>query len=553
MSTNNEQVKETATTESKSLMTLVSKFLVAFKKFWYIAIILMIIGGLFGFFRYKKTYMPQYTSKATISIQGVKHSSIGQVYTNSKQVAENLSVGFNYIINNEVFYEILERKLNVPSVPGIIVIENLEGTNIIQMSVTSADPDMARKVLNCVMDNYGSVAEFMVGDTKLTVLERPTVPSEPDNPYNPIKSILIFAFLAFVVGLIPSIIHALFMKTIRTRGDVERELNSRCFGILPAVFLNNNEKKRKRKRNELKELNQNVSILNKDVGFRYVEEMRSITSRCERKFTEDRIKVVVVTSTKAQEGKSTFATNLAISLSKTQKRVMLIDGDLRKPDIRNMVDIKAPDFSMGDFTTGNVKSSEAIVNLEATRLLVLAPNKPTINPVECINSDVMGSFIKEARDVVDYIVIDTPPIQGISDAAAFAKYSDGVLLVIKEDYVTVNRIINTLQEFSYTKKPIVGCIINGRLGRLGASYGYGSHYGYGKYGYGRYGYEYGYGYGQKHYGNYGEYGKVSDKEFQSKSQNVSKHISMKTTKEQKEALEKEKIEEEKKTSDKNAE
>ena len=74
MATNNEQALGSATTESKSLMTLVAKFLVAFKKFWYIAIILMIIGGLFGFFRYKKTYVPQYASKATIAIQGVKHS-----------------------------------------------------------------------------------------------------------------------------------------------------------------------------------------------------------------------------------------------------------------------------------------------------------------------------------------------------------------------------------------------------------------------------------------------------------------------------------------------
>lgn len=555
METDSNQTNMKVTTESKSLMTMVAKFLEAFKKFWYIAIILMILGGIFGFVKYKKSYVASYTSKTTIAIQGAKHSSIGQVYTNSKQVAENLSVGFDYIINNEVFYEIIERKLKLPYVPGTILIENVEGTNIIGMSVTSTDPGMARKVLECVMDNYGSVAEFMVGDTKLTVLEEPTEPREPDNPYNPIMNILIFGFLGFSVGLLPSIIYSLFVKTIRSRGDIERELNSSCIGVLPTVILNNNVKIKKRRKNNIKGLKQKVTILNKEVGFRYLEEMRSITSRCERKFVEDNIRVVVVTSTKAGEGKSTFATNLAISLSKTQKKVMLIDGDLRKPSIRDILDIETPSFSMSDFTNGNIKGNKAVVNLEGTRVLTLAPDMPTINPVECINSVEMEKFIKEAREVVDYIVIDAPSIEGLSDAAAFAKYSDGVLFVIKEDYVTVNKIINTLQEFSYTKKPIVGCVINGRLGKLGMAYGYGSHYGYGKYGYGRYGYgyghRYGYGYGQKNNGYYGEYGKVSEKEFQSKSRNLSKHISMSTTKEQKEALEKEKLEEEKKTSNQN--
>ena len=132
---------------------------------------------------------------------------------------------------------------------------------------------------------------------------------------------------------------------------------------------------------------------------------------------------------------------------------------------------------------------------------------------------------------MDYIVIDAPPCSGISDAAVLAKYSDGIIYVVKEDYAKVNKILDTIQEFSYTRTPILGCVLNGAQGRLklsrNYSYGYGRSYGYGKYI--RYG-----------YGKYGEYGEVSDKEFRTKSRKVSKHISMTTTEEQKKALEAEK-------------
>ncbi len=228
--------------------------------------------------------------------------------------------------------------------------------------------------------------------------------------------------------------------------------------------------------------------------------------------------------------------NLAYSLSKLQKKVMLIDGDLRKPELRNKISselIRADldDYSMEQFLNREIKSNRAIANIKDTRVILLAPNEPAKNTVDCLNSSAMENFIKEGRDVVDYIIIDAPPCSGISDAAVLAKYSDGVIYVVKEDTAKVNKILDTIQEFSYTRIPIIGCVLNGTVGRLKLSYGYGKYigYGYGK----RYG---GYGYGYGSYGGYGEYGEVSDKEFRTKPRKVSKHITLETTEEQKKAL-----------------
>lgn len=515
---NSNRIGASVQKESKSLAEIIESFLTGFKKLWWIAILLMVIIGTLGYFYYKKSYNPVYQSKATFTITAPEYNGTDQSYTNDSQLASVLSVSFDYLINNEVFYQIIQEDIGVDYMPSTITISAVESTNILSITASGSDPEMNLKVINSVIENYSSVAEFVLGDTKLTVLEQPIMAEQPLNLYTPMSAIIKFGFIGFMIGLIPSIIYAFFVRTIKSREDIEKYLSVSCFGELPAVLLNKKDR----------ELS-NCSILNKNVGFRYLEAMRTVSSRCEKEFIKNNCKVILVTSTQENEGKSTFAMNLAYSLSKTQRKVMLIDGDLRKPSLRKLTQAKLPSYCMDDFLNKKIKSSEAIVNLTATRVLLLAPDEVSKEPIECLNSDSMARFIEEGREVVDYIIIDAPQCSKVSDAAVLAKYSDGIIYVVKEDSAKVNKILDTIQEFSYTRIPILGCVLNGTAGRLRLSYGYGDsrYYARGRYGYGRYGY------GQ--YG-YGEYGEVSDKEFRTKSRKVSKHISMKTTEEQKKAL-----------------
>ena len=560
--------------EIKSIGDIFFRFIDAFRKLWYISVILMVLLSIVGFFYYKKTYSPDYQSRAIFSVSAADYSGKNKTsYSSNNQLTEDLTVSFDYLINNEVFYEIIGRDLGTGYVPATITITNIPNTNIMNMLTDSSDAEMAYKTIKSVLKNYSTVTAFVVGDTKMKIIEQPTMPKEPINPYNPIKYILIFALIGFGIGLIPVLIKALFLKTIQTGDDVKKYLSIYLFGNVP--FVDSKDAKG----NIIKD----YSILNKDVGFRFLESMRSVSSRCERMFKQEKTRVIVVTSTKSGEGKSTFSMNLAYSLSKMQHKVMLIDGDLRKPSLKNRVKSKTPSFSLGEYLDGKVKSSQAITNLKDTRVLAITPDKKTENPVDAINSDNMKAFINDVKSVVDYVIIDAPPCSGLSDAAALAQYSDGVVYVVKESSVRVNRVINSLQEFSYTKKPILGCVLNGssessksmygygryvngkygyvirRQGYGGGQYGmYGYGYGdspasrYGKYGYGKYGYaekdDYGYGY----YGDYGVSGPNSEKEFESTEHKLTKHIKMSSTEDEKKAIEIEKNEAEKKEAEEKA-
>lgn len=521
--------------EPINLSQIVASFLKAFKKLWIIMVIIMVIFTVIGYQKYKRSYVPNYETRATFSITAPEYNgSEDRTYTNNSELASILSVSFDYLINNEVFYEVIKQDLGINYMPSVITISAVPETNILSIVASGSDADMTYKVVQSVLKNYGSVAEFVIGDTQLDVLEEPAVPKEPTNPYDPVKNAIMYALIGMFVGVLPSVVYAFFVKTIRNKEDVEKQLNVTYLGSLPGIVLNGKNKKLK-----------NCSILNKEVGFRYLEAMRSINSRCEKELVKNNYKVVLVTSTLDGEGKSTLALNLAYSLSKSQKKVMLIDGDLRKPSLYNMVEQKINSYRIEDFLERRIKSSQAIVNLDGTRVLMLAPSEPSKDAVKYLNSEQMERFIEESREVVDYVIIDAPPCRELSDAAVLAKYSDGIVYVVKEDFVKVNKIIDTLQEFSYTRKPIIGCVLNSTGGKLNLAYGYGKHYGYGYHkGYGSKYYEkYGYGKGGYGYGDYdnvyGAYGEVSDKEFRNKGRSVSKRISLETTEEQKKALQEE--------------
>ena len=470
-----------------------------------------------------------YQSEVTFSITSPEYDGPDETYTDNNQLASTLSVSFNYLINNEVFYEIIKKDLGLSYVPSAITVAAVENTNIISIKATGTNAEMNSKVIDSVINNYSEVVEFVLGETKLTVLERPSGGDTAINPYQPVNQTLKYGFIGLVLGLLPSIIYAFFVKTIESRDDIEKYLSVTCFGALPVVGNSKKDKKYK------------ISILNKEIGFRYLEAMRTITSRCERELERKNSKVILVTSTQAGEGKTTFALNLAYSLSKLQNKVMLIEGNIRRPDLRSRVNPELlreglASYDMEQFLNKEVKSSDAIANIKDTRVIMLAPDLPVKDKtaVDCLNSDAMESFINECRDVVDYVIIDAPACSEVSDAAVWAKYSDSVVYVVKEDGAKVNKILDTIQEFSYTRVPIIGCVLNGTAGKLKLSYGYGYGKHYGGYNYGGYYRSYGY----YSYG-YGSYGKYSDKEFRSKPRKVTKSISLTTTDEQKKALENE--------------
>ncbi len=205
--------------------------------------------------------------------------------------------------------------------------------------------------------------------------------------------------------------------------------------------------------------------------------------------------VIQVTSPTPGDGKTTVAANLAVSIAQSGKRVLLVDGDMRRPRLGSIFGVSSKE-GFATVLSGETKWQDGVFEVEEIEGLSVLPcgAKPS-NPAELSTSPLVKQLIAQMRAEYDFVVIDTPPILAVTDPCPVAARVDGVILAIrikKNVRTSAERSVEILRNLGAN---IVGVVVNG----VGAQSGYGSQYTYSAYrsgyAYNEYGYGYGYGYG----------------------------------------------------------
>ena len=216
-------------------------------------------------------------------------------------------------------------------------------------------------------------------------------------------------------------------------------------------------------------------------------------------------KIILVTSSLQGEGKSITALNLAISFAEAENRVLLIDCDLRRPKLARLLR-KSSHAGLSNLLLDPSLLGEAILPSDVTGLDVILSGDIPPNPSELLGSARMSALLAQLREKYDYILLDTPPVNMVTDAVVLAPKSDGVLFVVRAGRSERGPIAHAVEQLGYAQAKILGFVLDDVTASSG-SYGYSKYkrYGYGRYGYGRsYGYGYGYGYGHISGGSQGE-------------------------------------------------
>lgn len=236
------------------------------------------------------------------------------------------------------------------------------------------------------------------------------------------------------------------------------------------------------------------AIMDPGLKFRVEEAYKSIRTNIMLSVMKKGCKTIVVTSSVAGEGKTTTTTNLAISISQADQRVLLIDGDLRKPKVHHYFSIpNAPGLT--NYLGASVNSRAAqkvdlfsiIHPTEYKNLSVIASGSIPPNPAEILGSEPMADFLKEVAEHFDYIIIDTPPINVVSDALPVIRESDGVVVVVRSNASTHPELQKALDSLKFIDAKILGFVVNYETEKK-SKYGCYGKYGYYKYGYGDYTY-----------------------------------------------------------------
>ena len=206
---------------------------------------------------------------------------------------------------------------------------------------------------------------------------------------------------------------------------------------------------------------------------------------------EEGCKVVVVTSSLQGEGKSITAVNLAITYAMADQRVLIIDCDMRRPKLARLLQMGAK-VGLSNLIVDSKLMSEAIKPTGIANLDVILSGSVPPNPSELLCSVRMDKLIEQLKEKYDYIFLDSPPVNMVTDAVVLAPRTDGVIFLVRADRSERGSVLHAVDQLEYAKAKILGFVLNG-VDMQRTHYGYNKN-SYRKYfRYGKYSYTYGQG------------------------------------------------------------
>lgn len=422
------------------------------RNFW-IIVMVGCIGVMCTYTHIKDSYVPQYTSSAIYVV--TPRQSTGYVYTN-KRFAESVITVFQNLMNADIMKNRIKDELHIQSLDALMKVELITETNLMKITVTSDDPIESFQIIEAIMNNYDGLSEYLNSDAVFDVLKAPIVASYPDNALTPQNRSLqmgaVFALAAVIIIAASNI----FRKTIRTEAAVEEQLDTNLLGTIY------HEKKNRTIKSKIVQSVKALLITSPIMSAKFIEAINNIRIKMEYEHERRPEKnVFMITSVCENEGKSTVALNVALSLAKEGKRVMLIDADMRKPAVYKMLDLNKREVTdLVKLLQGECGLDEAIYKEKNLGIELIMSTKGHSNTHEFIKSGAMEDLINKCSMIAEYVIIDTPPMALVADAEALLDRVDFAILVVRQDYAYKKDIANCINIMNDSDAKMLGCILN---------------------------------------------------------------------------------------------
>ena len=332
----------------------------------------------------------------------------------------------------------------------------------IQYSIMKREVDSSRALYEALTSTLkkASVTEESQ-NVNIWIMREGSMPRGPSNQ-RPKRTMLISLILAAAAGIGVALLVEYLDNTIKTADDIE---NRYQLTVLGAIF--------ETKKNEMIE-----RIIVEDSKSPAAESYRMIRSSLLLSSADKPPKTILVTSMKAQEGKTSTSLNLARTMSQISDRILIIDADMRKPRIHSLLNIPN-DKGLSSYLSGNIDDN-IIHKIDNTNINIIPSGPIPPNPVELISSHRMKKLLEIMGKKYDFVFIDSPPIIHLADGLILSTMVDGTVLVARAGEVTFDIFNAGLKKLNDFKPHILGVILNAMSTRLTGSHSY-YHYYYSSY------------------------------------------------------------------------
>src|SRR5829696_463882 len=359
--------------------------------------------------------------------------------------------------------------LGLPTTSGALR-ESIEatvpyGTVILEIAVTDSDPHRAAGIANGVGEQLTTVAEGFtpggqvtsetVSVTTLAAAQVPLVPSSPNISLN----LGLGLIAGFMLGIGIAVLRKMLDTKVRTEEDV-RALTDRP--ILGVVGFDQH-------------VPRHPVILREEPLAAPSEAIRRLRTNLQFIDVANRPRSMVITSSIPGEGKSTIAINLAVSLADTGARVILVDADLRRPSIAEYIGIEGR-VGLTTVLIGRADVEDVVQPLGTSTLDLLPAGQIPPNPSELLGSPAMAGLLDRLTASYDMVLLDSPPILPVTDAAVLTKMAGGALLVVGADRIHRAQLQESLASLQTAGAHIFGIVLNKIDHREAGTYSYESGY-----------------------------------------------------------------------------
>lgn len=422
-----------------------------FHSLWLI-IVAAVIGGLVTYMAADSLNEVTYSSDVTFVVSA--SGSNGTAY-NNLSTASRIADVFSEVFSSDALKELVMEDLDMDSFPGTVEASLITETNLVVVRVISDTPENAYKIINSIINNYPQLSDYIFSNAVLDIISSPEVPTTPIYSINVNQYVKYGIIIAAVLMLAVIVTISIFTDTVKTEKAFESKLESNLFATIY------HEEKNKTILTKLRKVNKGLLITNPVAGFSFKETFHRISVKLEYMAKSKKYKTFLVTSTEENEGKSTISANIALSLAENGNKVLLIDGDLRKPALYKMFSEQnenVKDMALG--LRGEASFKEILKFDEDNNIYLLYNKKGYSDSSELIVSDKMKQLIDLCKDKVDFIIIDSPPVALVSDTEAIIEMVDASLLVVRQGHSLTVNINDVIESLSSSSSELVGCIFN---------------------------------------------------------------------------------------------
>ena len=416
------------------------------KKLWVIGTI-TVLTVLFGLIYSIGIKTPMYKSTTSVILASNQTITQSDLTLYQKLINTYTQIVTSKNVLNDTIND-LNLKYSYDDMKKNVSVNAVTDTEIINIAVVDESAQMARNISDTIAKNFKEEVVNIYNLTNVSILDKAEVSNTPYN-HNILKEAIIYVVVGLALGFTLLFLRYYFDKNIKTKEEVEEKIKLPIMGSVRDCAK------------DVKNIANKEKILLSDhpkAGF--VEDIKTIRTNLDFSSLDKKIKKILVTSSIPGEGKSFISSNLAISFAQNNKKVLLIDCDLRKGVVHKKFNMKNSGLSnliaKNDLDNINTYINHTqIDNLDVMTRGIVPPN-----PSELLNSSIFEAVLKLLEPFYDIIILDGTPITNLPDSLVVSKFADKTLVVSTIGYTPIDLLENTKKSLDNVNADIAGVIVN---------------------------------------------------------------------------------------------